>query len=800
MTAFSRLRLFLIGLVLVGLVACDNAEERAQGHYQRGMTLLEAGEDRKALLEFRNALQLNQDALEPRLEYARLLEKLGERGVIRNYLKVIEINPEHLEARIAVARIQLALGDDGASEHLKVAARVAPDNIEVRALQAVFTHRQGGLEEAAVIAKSVLEEDPGNVLAVGVLIEQLNDLQDYKGAIALLDTALVANPEVLGLHISKLKALEGLNDQTAIGEQLGVMSATFPQNADILRGQVQWFLNQGKTAEAIALQRDVAAKFSDNPDFALQTVALLRQFEGVDAARAEMTRLSGGELHTVAFGRAHADFDFQHGDVPGAIARLEELVKLEMPEAQNLAIQVQTAYFYRANGNPERAQEITKSVLAKDPNQVEALKLSASYAIDNDKPHEAITDLRVALGKKAQDSSILMLLALAHERNGSLGLAQERLALAVQASGVGEKESLAYAEFLARQNKGDIAIGVMDDVLDKRGENPRLLAGLGQVQLSMSDWNGATKTVDRLMALPDSPVAQQLARDLEIAILKGQRKFDETIGILREMWDVAGERSSAMENLVSSYVRTGRTEDAAKFLDEILADDRTNIRANLLRGAVFAFEGQLDQAEDKYRQVIAEHPTASHGYGALANLLMSQSRLEEADEVTMLGIEKADNIERLLFSRAGRLERQGDFEGAIAIYEQLYAANKVSDVLANNLASLLSEFRQDPESLERAYNISKRLRASDQPAFQDTYGWVLYQRGEYEQALPPLKGAADNLPNNIFVQYHLGMVYEKLGKKELAITQLERALELGDGADLPQLENARNVLASLRGE
>ena len=53
------------------LVACDNAEDRAQAYYNKGVQLAENGEIDKAILEFRNALQLNQDAPLPRLDRTR---------------------------------------------------------------------------------------------------------------------------------------------------------------------------------------------------------------------------------------------------------------------------------------------------------------------------------------------------------------------------------------------------------------------------------------------------------------------------------------------------------------------------------------------------------------------------------------------------------------------------------------------------------------------------------------------------------------------------------------------------------
>ena len=799
---FSRIRFLGLILGLFVLVACDTAEERAEGHYQRGMQLLEGGEPEKALLEFRNALQLNEDALEPRLEFARIRLAQGNvQGAIGNFLKVIELDENHLEARTTAGRLLLQYDNDpdSAREHITAAAELAPDDIDVRALVAGLAQKEERFEEAETLASDLLKDAPGNILAVSILVAQKVTAEDFAGVVTLIDEALLSNPEELSLHVAKLQALEALGDQGAIGVQLEDMAALFPDNSQVAQGRVQWFLNQGDATSAIAAQRNLASIFTDEPSHALQVAALLNQFEGTEAARAELTRLSQGDAHKVTFVRALADFEFQQGNSDQAISLLEDLINTDLAEDDAHDTQGQLANVLRASGDTARALEIAEKVIGENPAHVETLKLRALSALDDDRPQNAISDLRAALAVQEQDPAILMMLALAHERNGSVGLAQERMALAVQASGSGVLESLRYAEFLTRQDKADIALTALKNAYEKHGDVPALLAGIGQVQLELSDWTGATDTVARLAALADDPQNKRIAQELQLAILNGEQRFDQSIGVLRDMWDAAGESTSAMENLVRNYVLSGKTEDAADFLDGILKDDVANMRANLLRGALHAFEGEVEDAEFRYRKVIDDHPDAENGYGALASLLAFQGRQDEADATIAAGIENAQNTERLLFSRASRLEQEQDYEGAIAIYEQLYAANKVSDVLANNLASLLSEFRDDPESLERAFNISKRLRNSTQPAFQDTYGWILYKRGEYEQAVKPLKAASEGAPNNVFVQYHLGMVYEKLGQKELAITQLTRALELGEGMTLPVLDEVRKTLADLQG-
>ena len=57
---------------------------------------------------------------------------------------------------------------------------------------------------------------------------------------------------------------------------------------------------------------------------------------------------------------------------------------------------------------------------------------------------------------------------------------------------------------------------------------------------------------------------------------------------------------------------------------------------------------------------------------------------------------------------------------------------------ANNLASLLSDYRDDKASLEKAQSLAATLRGSPIPQFKDTLGWINYRRGDYGHAIAKL--------------------------------------------------------------
>jgi tetratricopeptide (TPR) repeat protein len=81
------------------------------------------------------------------------------------------------------------------------------------------------------------------------------------------------------------------------------------------------------------------------------------------------------------------------------------------------------------------------------------------------------------------------------------------------------------------------------------------------------------------------------------------------------------------------------------------------------------------------------------------------------------------------------------------------------------------------------------------PAVDDTIGWIYYKKDLPALAVKALESAVQRSPNHAEIVIHLGLTYAKLGEKVKARQMLERALKLDPrvvGAD-----EAKRVLASL---
>jgi tetratricopeptide (TPR) repeat protein len=574
------------------------------------------------------------------------------------------------------------------------------------------------------------------------------------------------------------------------------MVRLYPERATFSDALIRWYMARGDAAGAERVLRSQAARTPDDPAPALRVVHFLLETGGADAARAELDRLAAAAANLAPFQRTRAAIDFAHGQQAEAIASLRGLIDAAEPSDDRRDSQVMLARMLGDTSDAAGRDALVDAVLAENPRHVEALKLRARREIDTDKPELAVQDMRTALEQAPRDAAVLTLMAEAHEREGAHELAGDRLALAVEVSGKAPDESLRYARFLMQDDRLDTAESVLVDALKLDRQNRDLLYALGQVHLARRDWTRADQVAGILRGLTD-PEAKAMADSLVATALRGQDRTEETITMLRGMIAADSGNIQALAGLVQTYVESDNLPAARSLLADELARDPRSQPLRMMQAGVDTAAGDVAAAEAGYRAVLADVPQNGQAWHALYGLLRMQDRPEEAMAALDQGIAASDDP-RLRFTKASELEERGDLEGAIAIYEELYARDSSADLVANNLASLLTTHRSDAESLERAFTIARRLRSSDVPAFQDTYGWILTRRGDPEQALDFLEPAARDMPDAMLVQFHLGMTYAALERWDDARAALERAVAVaGSDADAAELAAVRRELDAI---
>jgi tetratricopeptide (TPR) repeat protein len=128
------------------------------------------------------------------------------------------------------------------------------------------------------------------------------------------------------------------------------------------------------------------------------------------------------------------------------------------------------------------------------------------------------------------------------------------------------------------------------------------------------------------------------------------------------------------------------------------------------------------------------------------------------------------------------------------VYEKLLAIKPDFVPALNNLAYLYTERLPD---LDRAYDLARKGHElqGDDATIGDTLGWVLYKRGDYQQASTILQESAEKAPDTPEIQFHLGMTAYMMGQTDLAKAALRKAASATE--DFPGKDESKRRLASL---
>jgi tetratricopeptide (TPR) repeat protein len=221
------------------------------------------------------------------------------------------------------------------------------------------------------------------------------------------------------------------------------------------------------------------------------------------------------------------------------------------------------------------------------------------------------------------------------------------------------------------------------------------------------------------------------------------------------------------------YGRLGQTHRALVEYREAWKDDGNedaDLRMEFAR-LLSTEEGRSEEA-----LVTLGIPESIPGKILRASILESLDRCEEALQI--LDETGSEGETAAPFMRASCFERMGKRSEAADAARKVLASRSNDPVAMNFLAYMLALEGRD---LGEASSLSQRTLAADPDnvAYQDTYGWILFQQKDYSRARYHLQFASrlseEEGQPHAEVYYHVGEVYLALNDKSRALYYLDSA-------------------------
>jgi tetratricopeptide (TPR) repeat protein len=765
-------------VVLIALGGCSSPEEKAAGYIENAGELFQEGKLKKAEIEYKNALQINQNLPDAWYGLAKIHERKRDwKGVYAVLSKVRELAPNHLDGRIMLGQLMLASNqlDQALSDATEI-LEIAPNDARSHSLMAAVQYRLENFDGAQQEIDKALAIDAANVEALLVRARILIAEKRYDDALTELDDAIEANRENVSLYLMKIQAFTELDNRGAVTKVYLALIDQFPDNVNFKQALARFYINNKEIDSAERILKELTESSSENIDYKLRFVAFKRQFRSSGEAIALLESYIAADADEFRYRILLGELYEKDKQSSEALRVYEGIVADDGVQPNGLEARNKIALIRLREGNRDSALNLINEVLAQDKNNEDALLMQAGIQLADKEYDDAIVSVRTVLRDHPDSIRAMAILAKAHEASGSHELAIETYSRAFQLSPGSPVIANPLAAKLLSQRKATQANEILQKSLANGNRSVDTFKLFAQVKLALGEWDKAEQLARQLQNFKGEEAHSQ---QLLGVVYQGKDKLNESIEAFKRAHELAPDATQPVVALVRAFVRSGKADEARQFLAAILKVDADNYTAHLLMGELDMADGTPVNAIEHFNAAIKSNPEQEIGYRRLAWAYTSLDDTDKAEEVLKQAIAAMPERPILSIGLASNYERRGEFDKAIEVYRSLLESNNELLVARNNLASLLTDQRKDQESFEQARAISAELKDSPIPQFRDTYAWASVVAGtNLEEAVLILEGVVRENDQVDIYTYHLGEAYRRKGDSENAIAYLNKAVEL----------------------
>ncbi len=680
--------------------------------------------------------------------------------------------------------------------------------------------KAGDYDKAKIEYLNLLRVDPQNATAYARLgLMWVEEAAPFRAGSFLVKAKELAPGDLQNrTRLARVLAAVG---QRAQGrkEAIAVLEQS-PANSDAMMILVETSLGP----EEIAFAEGELQKFPDRESvsFLLASANLaLRKMDPASAER-DLQRAMSLDPKSAAVHLGMAVFQLFKQNVSQAGQEFKTAAELS-PARSNETLKY--AEFNVQVGKADEAKESLSRIVAKAPDFLGAWSLLARVALREKKPDEALKLLENVFTRDADNLDARMVQAGAWLAKGENKRAAEslarldrvypnsplikfRLAQAHLQNGNSVQAVAALDQALsANPNYGDAALlraeirlkarepqPVIFDMIQLLKQQPdmiqaRALLADAYRQLGRLD-DAAAVLQEQIKLVPQS----WQAYDMLGVILRQQNKLDDARKVFEKSAELNPDNQGSLNQLIELDIASANFQSAMKRVQQELELKPESAGAHLLEGKVHAAQGQINQAEAAILKALELDPNSPVASEFLVSLYVSANRLPDAlRQLEALLARKPDDT-RALTVAALIYQKTSDWTKARDAYEKLISVNPNSVPALNNLAYLHSERFND---LEKANELAQKAHAIEpaNPSPTDTLGWILYKRGDYQQAVTLLQQSSEKLPDNPEIQFHFGMANYMMGQTAAARSALQKASSAA--GDFPGKEEVTRRLALL---
>jgi tetratricopeptide (TPR) repeat protein len=766
-----------VGLCVL-LTACKGTEQDAQKYLEEGKALLRKGKVEQARVQLQTALQIQPKLTEAYYNLALIdQKKQNGKAMFDNLQKTLGLDPNHVEAHLRLGKLYLDTRQfDKATEEASQVEQLQPDNIGLLVLRAGIAFFQGKNKEALELVGRALEKDPANLDATALAAFIYSATGDTSKAIASLNTSIERHPEDIELQLMKIRVESASKNFDAAIKDYKALINQYPDILVLNTGFVELLNTIGRSEEAEAVLRQMLNKDPTDVSFKLKLIDLLDRRDPVEAEKA-LKEFVGAQPRDIVFQSRLANLYVSQKRFTDAQGVLNRIIELDKTGREALSAKVRLAGIAIVQNDIKTAESLAAEVLKVDNSNADALILRAGILLSKNETDSAVSDLRIVLKSNPDSDKALVMLAQGYLQKGSPELADSNLRKALEINPGNLEAALPVAGKMIQAQELDRAEEVINKVLKTNPVNPNAMQVFVQIKVLKKDWVGAQAVVEELGKVPTESA---LSEFLSGVILANQGNLEGAAKRFQQALVLKPEYPEAIGGLAQVWNTKQSRKLLIKYLSEFTQKNPNVIEAQNTLGLTYAAEEQWRDSEKVLQQALSTDRKSENTYLALASIFAAQNKPSDVIATYRKGLVEFPDSTLLMLNLAQYYQNQKDIEPAIAVLTELLSKNPRVDFAANKLASLLTDYRTDKDSLKQASKLAERFSTSANPYFLDTYAWITLQSGNKDMALSALKKVVAAAPEMAIFHYHLGVAYLQKSEKGEAEKELKKALTFAE--------------------
>src|SRR5437763_12591374 len=704
---------------------------------------------------------------------------------------------------------------------LLLSCSCTPEMKKTRALQQGESHFKAGDYDAAKIEYlKVLRLDSGNALAYARCGAMWADEGAPLRAVAFLMKARELAPKDLdnryklarvylragGPNEAFKEATEILKQAPDNGPALALLAETSvtPEQTQTAEQEVQKFPQHDNphlevANAALAIRKGDLAKaesalnhaLSLDPKCAQAHIGLAQlSLNKKDIVRAEQELKAAADLSPVRSRErlTYAEFQTQKGQTEEAKSYLQDLTKQARDFIGAWILQAKLA---QSEKKYDDVTGLLQNVFSRDPDNIEGRVIQAQALLGKGDVKQGTEILERADKSFANNPLIKYQLALAYLQGRNTAQAMNELEQAITVAPKYVEAIVLLAQLRLRAGDPQFAIAPLESALQLKPDVPQIRMLLADAYQAVDRSEEAASLIRE--QIKKTPQDSQSYLVLGV-ILKRQKKNDESRKAFEKAIELNPKNMVAIDQLADLDLEARAFSAVHQRADALLQKDPKSAPAYFIHGRSYVIEKNFAAAETALKKAIELDPNLGSAYNLLVAIYVEANKIPEALKELETVLAKNPQYSPALLTSGIIYERMGDFSKARDSYEKVLALSPNFVPALNNLAYIYSE---KLNNLDRAAELARKAHdlAPTEPSVQDTFGWVLYRQGKYQEAAELLEQSASKSPDKGEIQFHLGMANYMMGRLDEARAALQKAVSVP--GDFPGKDEAKSRLALL---